>query len=200
MNNILIAFFGAVEDAFLGLGTTGEPHIRKFDIKKFRIDDRVYSSNQAFKSVYQDLSGLGSLDNDLQGLRNVLLVAISNAAEASDRLVAALERTSTDSYGNKIPFPDWSKGNSTRQEFVNCVNKLDRSFVSTYVEKIRKENPGMESFLLPYFLIGYENKDKKPEEIAAENSKLGRCIFNFENLRVFSSVLEIPQNGPAARR
>jgi len=198
-NNIIIAFFGAIDNAYFGMETTGGPHRKKFDANKYRIDAMLYSSNQAFKSAFRDLDAIGSLDSDLQALKGTLQASISRAVESSDTLVAALERTGTNSWGNRYPFPDWSKANSSQQEFMNCINRLDRIFVSILIEKTRKECPELESFLLPYFFDIYDDKEKKPEEIAAENSKMGHLSIRLRYSTRLPIILDLKINGPADR-
>lgn len=195
LHSYIVTLLSAWDETVYGLEATGDPHRLKFDAKKYHIDQNIYFANQSLKILQKDLSILDYSDKDFKFMKDALVTATSMSVESSEKIIQALERTNYSNY----PFPDWTKAYAGVGEIGNVIGqKIDKEFVTTFVERMRKENPKIESDLTPYFLDIYKNKDKSQEELAVEDRKVGHLnIYFFRSLRI-CRILYCPKGGPGA--
>ena len=173
MATIIPALYGGLETSFDALSDTRQPHQNSFDSSKYYISAAVYIANQMLKTAKQFLSEMNPASDDLQGFRDTLLSAASSSLDSSNSLIAALRRTTTNAYGATFPFPDWSKADSTIFEMTASLAKIDRVFIGRFVDTIRKDYPKLESFLLPFFLNAYEDRDSTPDQLRERDKRIG---------------------------
>ena len=200
LNNYCITLYSTWEDSWIGLQLTIQPHIRKFDPRKYFVNPSIYTSNQILKNLYKEVAGLNSPDKTLQSLRDTLLTATYLAMESSNRLIEALERTNKGLAGDKSPWPDGAKARSAVNEFLQiALAKLDKEFMIGFMEKLKIENPKLESYVVPSFISMYADKDKAPEDIAAEERKIGKMGIRIRTSTRTPTILFTREGGPAAQ-
>jgi S1-C subfamily serine protease len=192
INNYIIALFAAWDGSIMGFDITAEPHMRIFNASKYRISPLITTANQSLIILQQELNALACSDSVLQSLKEALLSATVLSIESSNKLVETLE--------NAYPNPNWSKAVSGMEGITMALQrKIDKEFVVTFMEYIRKEDPQLESYVIPRFFETYENKDKSPEEIAAQATKRGHLMIEFQLSTRIPIIGRVKKDGPADR-
>jgi S1-C subfamily serine protease len=196
---IISNLYSAMENAQEGLENTRAPHLKEFDYSKYYIDLKIQFANQLLKRDSLVLNELNLNDNTLLRFRDTLLSAASLSLESSFELIRALERTSTNSYGNIFPFPDWQKANAALLGIAAGLSKIDEEFRIKLVGLVKKDFQKLESYLLPSFLTSYENRDMTPDELREANNKMGYMSINFR-LSTREPVVWFVRPGGAAEK
>lgn len=197
-NTIIQSIYDAQELAFDGIADTKIPSGIYENNRS--IDTKIFWSNRALKSSYNDLVNINVPDNTIQELKNTLQAAISRAIEGSNELIKALERTSINAYGEKIAYPDWARGQAALIDIGRGLGLMDSSFKISFIETIKKENPKLEQSLLPIFLDEYKYKDATLGEIEQELQKslsYGRLGVDFKISTRSAEVWFVRPGSPA---
>ena len=196
--NIITILYGGLETSYDALEDTRQPHLKNFDYSKYYINANVYVANQFFLNAKKRLSELDPTSNDFQAFRDMLLSAVSLSLDASNTLIDVLRRTTTNAYGTIFPFPDWSKADSTLAEMAGSLAKIDNVFIIKFVDMIKKDYPKLESFLIPWFIQTYEDRDLTPDEIRERDKKIGHLGIIFRLSTREPVIWYALPNGPAA--
>lgn len=195
INIFITTLYSILEDSIEGYAKTSEPHLKRFNINKYRIDPLVYSANQSLNVLIKDLRAFYPADVDLLPLKETLLSISSLMQESSTTLVAALERIISDG----SPTYGATKGWSAILAMNKSTEKFDKDFAAIFIDKVRSDNPSLEADIIIYILETYKNKDKSATEIADENRKSGHMGIAFRGTSNIPIVLSVNTKGPADR-
>lgn len=190
LNSYIIALYAAYDGIMIGYDITVEPHIRRFYASKYHISPLIITANQSLKTLQREIDALVCSDSTIQLLKESLLSATVLSIESSNKLIESLES----------PFPNWTKAVSAIDSITIAIErKLHKEFVVTFIDKIKNENPQLESYIIPIFFYLYGNKDKSPEEIAAEETRIGRIHINFQSSTRIPIIWRVNKGGPGDR-
>ena len=198
----VVTLLTASDHITLGFYITSERSSKGLYKEAYPIDQRIYSARSSLKNLHQDLNKMDYLPNDYREIRDVLLVAASSSYEAANRIREALERRTIKSsvLGSTMNYasPDWSRALAGVGEIDQIiVENIDKTLVTGFIERVRDDNPELESELIPYLLEVYEDKGKKNEQLNAEDKLHGDLgITIWKSVRI-PTVLVVKKNGPA---
>jgi len=87
---------------------------------------------------------------------------------------------------------------SVRQVDDVIVDKIDRTFVLSFIEMLKRDDPKLENNLPPFLYEVYENRDMSEEQILAKDKSHGHLgIATWKSSRI-PVVLSVRPNGPAS--